>query len=269
MKRIAIIALVSFGMVSSPAEPARAGAFGVDVATEFTQTLNNLELLVISSIEQSILAQEVIQVANQVTMIEGQIRDYVNQIENTVGVVEQKWGDVTERFRRLRSAYEKAGSLVAKAKNIDVRLKDAFSGDSLYDGSFLSQLKFGRHYDEWVDATRDTVDTALSAAAVTMEDVNNEADLLVELEEMSKTAVGRQQALEVGNQLAGSLARQMGQLRGLVAAQTESMAVFQAAYVAPYDQFNRERENMGQQIEDGTPPEAVDWRKRAADGDIE
>lgn len=265
MKRFAVA--MATGMVAAwtPAGPSQASS---GFATELTQTLNNIELLVIGTIEQSALAQEVIQVSNQVTMIEGQIRDYVNQIENTVGVVEQKWGDVTGRFQRLRSAYQKAGSLVAKAKNIDVRLKDAFTGDSLYDGSVLSQFKFGRHYDEWVGATRDTVDTALSAAAITMEDVSTEADLLVTLEDMSKTAIGRQQALEVGNQLAGSLARQMGQLRGLVAAQTESMAVFHAAYVAPYDQFNMERENMRRQVEDGVAPKAVDWRRRAADGDI-
>lgn len=258
----AMCAAVSVGAVRPV--PASSG-----FATELTQTLNNIELLVIGTIEQSALAQEVIQVSNQVTMIEGQIRDYVNQIENTVGVVQQEWGDVVERFDRLHNAYEKAGSLVAKAKNIDVRLKDAFSGDSLYDGSVLSQFKFGRHYDEWVGATRDTVDTALSAAALTIEDVGTEAKLLHTLEDMSRTAVGRQQALEVGNQLAGSLARQMGQLRGLVAAQTESMAVFQAAYVAPYDQYNRERLHMRQQVEDLDPPDAIDWVRRAADGEIE
>ena len=72
---------------------------------------------------------------------------------------------------------------------------------------------------------------ALKAAGLQNDQFNSDAALLKTLQGQSTTAVGRMQAIEVGNQIAENQAEQLMKLRQLMMADMQSKAAFQSAQV--------------------------------------
>lgn len=248
------------------ATPADAGSFGA--AQEVTQLLNNVELASIAGTELEILAANAEQIANQVIQIENQVRDFQNQTLNTLPIDVQRWGEVVGTIKRLRRAMRDAGAIAAQAKGLDVRMRAQFRRADLYGKSALSAFDYAESYDDWISLTQNAADSALSIASATFEDVDDEAELLAQLETASRSAIGRQQALEIGNMVAGSVARQMGQLRALTAQHAEQVAVFNAKNGFDRDQYVLSLQQAKKRIETAPQPESIDWRERAADGEV-
>lgn len=245
---------------------AKAGSFGA--AQEVTQLLNNVELASIAGTELKVLAANAEQISNQVIQIENQLRDFQNQTLNTISLDTQQWGEVVGSLKRLRTAVKDAGSIAARAKGLDVRMKAQFRRAELYGRSALSQFEYAESYDDWMKLTQNAADSSLSVASATFADVETEANLLSELERSSRTAIGRQQALEVGNMVAGSIARQMGQLRALTAQHSEQVAIFNAKYAFDRDQHVLGLRAAETRLKNAPKKETIDWMERAKRGNL-
>ena len=97
--RIAIAAILS----ASSATSTHAGGGGFFGATEFTQILNNGELvgLVGQSAEQ--IQNQVTQITQLAEQIQNQLRIYENMLQNTLTLPSHVWGQVESDLMQLQS----------------------------------------------------------------------------------------------------------------------------------------------------------------------
>ena len=218
--------------LSPPA--ARAGG-GVGYATEFTQLMNNSELVAILGKETEGVALNARQLATQAELLRTQFLAYQNMIRNTLNLPETIWGDVETSLMELRGVMAEAGALAADGAALDGLLRSRLVTDPLYKASPLAREEFASRYEEWSGLSQSALNAALSSARMTVDDVDGEAELLARIAGQGKTVKGQVEAIQVGNELSASIARQLGQLRMLTAAQNEQTSLFQARWLAERD----------------------------------
>lgn len=204
-------------------------------ATEWTQLLNNAELINLGALESNQLGVQVDQLSAQLDLVRGQLMAYRNMIQNTLNLPETIWGEASLTLRELRGLYEEANMLATKGAQLDEFLASGLVNDPLYAGSGYSAGNYAERYDRWVERSQSALAGTLSANRLTMEDVAEEARLIERIEDQGKTVNGQVEAIQVGNELAASLARQMTQLRAITAAQGEAAAIYQARTLASMD----------------------------------
>ena len=100
---------------------------------------------------------------------------------------------------------------------------------------------FEERYDAWQERTDSALHSVLRTARLTLEDVAKEADLLDVIQNQGKSASGQMQAIQVGNELTASVARQLGKLSTITAAQSEQTSLFQARWLAQMDAEEADR----------------------------
>jgi P-type conjugative transfer protein TrbJ len=92
-----------FCVIGLGSGPAVAGGGGITGATEFTQILNNSELIALGGQNAEQIANQVQQIGNQIQMIENQISIYENMLQNTLSLPNQVWGDVEQNLVNCRA----------------------------------------------------------------------------------------------------------------------------------------------------------------------
>lgn len=204
-------------------------------ATEMTQLMNNAELIGIGKLEMEQVGLQVDQLKAQLDLVQGQLKAYENMIQNTLNLPETVWGDVTGTLGELRSVYEQANTLAMKGAQLDEFLKRGLVDDPLFAQSGYSRDAYAERYDDWVERSQSALEATLQAGRVTMEDVQSEARMIERIQDQGRTVNGQVEAIQVGNELAASMARQMTQLRSITAAQNEATAVYQARMLADMD----------------------------------
>jgi P-type conjugative transfer protein TrbJ len=115
-------------------------------------------------------------------------------------------------------------SLAYTLSNMDGTFRLRFPG-------YASTANYGQQYSQWGQTSLDSTLGALKAAGLQNDQFNSDAALLKTLQGQSTTAVGRMQAIEVGNQIAENQAEQLMKLRQLMMADMQSKAAFQSAQV--------------------------------------
>jgi P-type conjugative transfer protein TrbJ len=204
-------------------------------ATEMTQLMNNAELIGIGKLEMEQVGLQVDQLKAQLDLVQGQLKAYENMIQNTLNLPETVWGDVTKTLGQLRSVYSQANTLAMKGAQIDEFLKQGLVDDPLFAQSGYSRDAYAERYDDWVERSQAALEGTLQSGRLTMEDVQSEAAMIERIQDQGRTVKGQVEAIQVGNELAASMARQMTQLRSITAAQNEATAVFQARMLADMD----------------------------------
>ena len=203
-------ALLPAGLLLTLAAPAAATLAVIDVANLAQNTMTALRMV------ESIVKQIEI-IRNQMTQIE-------NMVQNT-----SRWGglwdaDALPRLRRLGQIIEQEQAIAYQMAGIDAEFRRRFPG-------YRPVTDWGREYELWTRTTMDTLRGTLSAAGLHADNFATEQGRIQALQQMSDSAGGRMQALQVGNMMAAEQIQQLVQLRQLILAQMNAQNVYMAHQV--------------------------------------
>ena len=189
--------------------PAYAGVPGV-FATEYTQLLNYAELAG--------------QLEKQVLMVENQLNQLADMAKHGITITNQLFGTVASDINNLNQIVKTGQSLSYTMSNLDGSFRLRFPG-------YSSSTNYGQSYQTWSQTSLDSTRGALNAAGLQNSQFNSDEALLKTLQSQSQSAVGRMQAIEVGNQIAENQSEQLMKLRQLMMADIQSKAAYQGALV--------------------------------------
>ena len=189
--------------------PAHAGVPGV-FATEYTQILNYVELAG--------------QLEKQVLMVENQLNQLADMAKHGITITDQLFGTVASDINNLNQIVKTGESLSYTMSNLDGSFRVRFPG-------YSSSTNYGQSYQTWSQTSLDSTLGALNAAGLQNSQFNSDESLLKTLQGQSQSAVGRMQAIEVGNQIAENQAEQLMKLRQLMMADMQSKASYQGSLV--------------------------------------
>ncbi len=204
---VAMVAVMATVTLNPPA--AHAGVPGV-FATEYTQLLNYVQL--VGSLEKQVL-----QVENQLTQI-------ADMTKHGVTITDQLFGTVGLDIANLRQIVNTGQALSYTMSNMDGAFRLRFPG-------YSTNANYGQSYQTWSQTSLDSTRGALDAAGLQNSQFNSDTALLQTLQQQSSSAVGRMQAIEVGNQIAENQAEQLMKLRQLMMADMQSKASYQGSLV--------------------------------------
>src|SRR5258708_28480527 len=204
---VAMIAVMGTATICPP--PANAGVPGV-FATEYTQLLNYAEL--------------VGQLEKQVSMVENQLTQISDMTKHGITISDQLFGTVASDIANLRQIVNTGQALSYTMSNMDGAFKVRFPG-------YSSTTNYGQSYQQWSQTSLDSTLGALKAAGLQNSQFDSDEALLKTLQRQSQSAVGREQSLEVGNEIAESQAEQLMKLRQLMMADMQSKAAYQSSII--------------------------------------
>lgn len=234
LRRALAAALTCLTATLTPHSPADAGP-GLGGATEFTQLLNNAELISLVGLESETLSVNTRQLLSQANLLRTQMQAYQNMLRNTANLPQTHWGDVVTSLTELRGVMASAQAIASDGARLDRLMSGRLVADPLYRAAPVSEAEFASRYDAWNGLSRNALEAALGTARMTVADVASEADLIRVITEQGKTARGQVEAIQIGNELSASVVRQLSQLRMLTAAQSEQTSLFQARWMAERD----------------------------------
>jgi P-type conjugative transfer protein TrbJ len=206
--RKSVIALLMIFAISGPT-PRRveAGAF----ATEVTQLLNHAQL-VLAYIRQGL------QLENEITM-------YANMLRNTKNLSAQTFGAIQADISALAQIVQGGQALAYSLGNLDQLFR------STYPGYGKTPAVYYANYQRWSQTSLDTTLGALRAAGLQNQQMQSEQAVINSLENMSQTADGQMQALNVLGQISDQQVQQLMKLRELMMADMSSKQAYQAAII--------------------------------------
>lgn len=239
---VLILASSVAGVAAAPA-PANAGA-ATGNATEWTQLLNNSELvgLVGQSAEQ--IQNQVTQITQLAEQIQNQIRIYENMLQNTAKLPTNVWGQVENDLGKLQGIVSQGQGIAFSMGNIDDVLKQRFQSYADFKSKLPQGQDFSSAWQRWSDTNRDTIAGTLKAANLTAEQFSSEEATMRQLRSMSESADGQMKALLVGHQIAAQQVAQTQKLRGLLAQQTTMMGTWLQSEQAERDLAQTRREKF-------------------------
>jgi type IV secretion system protein TrbJ len=222
-------------------------------ATEFTQILNNGELV-------SLVGQSGTQIENQLTQItqlaeqvDNQLKIYQNMLQNTAQLPSHVWGEVENDLKQLQGIVSQGQSISFSMAYADDVLKQRFASYTDLKTSLPSDESLSVSYQSWSDTNRDTIAGTLAAANLTAKQFDSEDDAMSSLRSMSETADGQLKALQVGHEIAAQQVSQLQKLRGLVSQQMTMMGTWLQSQQTGQDLAEARREQFFNASANGIP----------------
>jgi P-type conjugative transfer protein TrbJ len=160
----------------------------------------------------------------QVLMVENQLTQIADMAKHGITITNQLFGTVASDITNLNQIVKTGQSLSYTMSNLDSSFRLRFPG-------YSSSTNYGQSYQTWSQTSLDSTLGALNAAGLQNSQFNSDEALLQTLQGQSESAVGRMQAIEVGNQIAENQAEQLMKLRQLMMADMQSKASYQGALV--------------------------------------
>nr|CAD6437080.1 conjugal transfer protein TrbJ [Rhizobium sp. Q54] len=194
-------------------------------ATEWTQLLNNGELVTLVGRSGQQIQHQLTQISQLAQQIETQLNIYQNMLQNTATLPRHMWGQVERDLDHLRGIVQHGQSIAFSLGNADDVLQQRFASYSKLKAD-RGEESFSSAYQLWSDTNRDTIAAALKAAGLTSRQFDSEEATLSSLRSMSETADGQMKALQVGHQIAAQQVAQMQKLRGLFSQQMTMMGTW-------------------------------------------
>jgi P-type conjugative transfer protein TrbJ len=206
--RKGMIALATiFTVTLQDPQPARAGVF----ATEFTQLLNN--------------AQLIMQYLRQAQQLTEAIKQTTDLARNSQNLASQIFGPIVADLNALRGIVQGGQALSYSLANLDSVFKARFPGYGYSGAGYFTQ------YRTWSQTSLDTTMGALQAAGLQGQQLQSEQAVLDSLRSMAQTSDGRMEALQVMGQISEQQVQQLMKLRQLMLADMSSKQSYQAAII--------------------------------------
>ncbi|MCJ7601928.1 MAG: P-type conjugative transfer protein TrbJ [Desulfobulbaceae bacterium] len=190
------------------------------MATEFTQILNNLELVGIESTEIEALAQQADQLMNEATMIENQLKNLRTLDNNPLAMI--------NALERLSNIVQQGQIVSYAAQNIDALYAHMYPGYTTYLNQDISSAVLQQKHLDWSQRNTDNIKATLKASGIQEQTLLNEQDRMDTIVSMSKTSEGRLQAIQAGNLIAAEEVSSLQRLRQLIMVNNQHMANYQA-----------------------------------------
>jgi type IV secretion system protein TrbJ len=189
-------------------------------AIEFTQLLNNAQLVQHGAEQLKQSAQFAQQITNQVQQIQNQLQMYQNMLQNTATLPTRIWGQAQADLAQLMNLTQQGQSLAYGMSNIDQVFRQRFGTYDSFLGQNITGGSFSQAYSSWSATQRDTIASTLKTTNLTADQITSDATILRQLQAQSESADGQMRALQIGHSLASVQADQMMKLRALIAQQT-------------------------------------------------
>lgn len=239
--RISLASVLAVGLALPT--PAHAGVVTGN-ATEWTQLLNNAELVGLSAQSAEQIQNQVTQISQLAEQIQNQIRIYENMLQNTLQLPNHIWSQVEGDLSRLQNLVNQGEGIAFAMGNIDDVLKQRFQSFAEFETGLSNGEDFSSSYRNWSDTNRETIAATLRAAGLTAEQFGTEASTMSQLRSMSESSIGQMQALQVGHKIAEQQVAQAQKLRGLVSQQVTMMATWFQSEQAAKDLAQTRREEF-------------------------
>ena len=240
---LSLLCAVLLGAGNLLSTPVAASAV-VGPATEWTQLLNNVELIGIAGTSAEQVQNQLTQITQLATQIQNQIQIYENMLQNTLQLPNHVWGQLEGDITQLQNLVNQGQGIAFSMGNLDDVLKQRFQSFAEFQTGLANGEDFSSIYQEWSDTNRETIAGTLRAAGLTSEQFATEEATLAQLRTMSETSVGQMQALQVAHQIAAQQVEQSMKLRGLVAQQTTMFATWIQSEQAAKDLAQTRREDF-------------------------
>lgn len=225
--------------------PAPANAFlFTGQATEWTQLLNNAELVGLAGQSAEQIQNQVTQIGQLAEQIQNQLRIYENMLQNSRLLPDHVWGQVEADLTHLQQLMEQGDGIAFSMGNLDNVLKQRFQSFAEFETGLASGTSFSTSYQSWSDTNRETIAATLRAAGLTAEQFGSEEGTMSQLRTLSESAVGQMQALQVGHDIAAQQVAQAQKLRGLVSQQVTMMATWYQSEQAARDLAQTRRQEF-------------------------
>ncbi|WP_143340618.1 P-type conjugative transfer protein TrbJ, partial [Cronobacter sakazakii] len=142
------------------------------------------------------------------------IQQYDNMIKQGMSLPSRMFNTITGDLQRVASVYNSAQSLGRNISNLDEQFRQQFKGyDSYLNSIGQGQNNMPQRYRDWAQSGFDNARTAMQAAGVNTRTFEDENAMLDQLVSRSQSAVGRQQAIQAGNEIAAQNVQQLQKLR--------------------------------------------------------
>lgn len=210
-----VATFTAFALVASSAHSGTA----TGAATEWTQLLNNAELVSLVGQSGQQISNQLTQITQLAEQIQNQLNIYKNLLQNTAALPKHVWGDVENDLNRLRDIVDQGQGIAFSMGNVDDVLKARFKSYSDLKTGVAGGADFSGSYQSWSDTNRDTIAGSLKLAGLVAEQFDSEEDTMRELRSFSQSADGQMKALQIGHLIAAQQITQMQKLRGLVSQQ--------------------------------------------------
>jgi P-type conjugative transfer protein TrbJ len=220
-----LAALAAVAIATAAVTPANAGT-ATGAATEWTQVLNNGELVALVGKSGEQIQNQLTQINQLAQQIETQLNIYQNLLQNTATLPSHMWGQVESDLNQLRSIVDQGQSIAFSMGNADDVLQQRFQSYAILKTNLPNNQTFSSTYQTWSDTNRDTIASTLKAANLTADQFDSEETTMSSLRSMSETADGQMKALQVGHEIAAQQVAQTQKLRGLVSQQMTMMGTW-------------------------------------------
>ena len=209
-------------------------------ATEWTQILNNIELMGVNLGTWEVVAQQLEQLANEAAMLEYEYKNLLSLTENPMAEINS--------LESLNAIIQKGQVISYAAGNVQAKYVEQNPGFATYLATIMPPAAYEKKYEEWGERNRDNITAVLSSAGLEEETIFNEKERLETLKEMSRSAEGRKEVIQAGNLIAAEEVESLQRLRKLVADSSQ----LQANYMAKQ--------------QDSEDVHRAQWRRIMADG---
>jgi len=221
----AIIAILSCAIAATPAAAGGGGAIGGG-ATEWTQLLNNSELIAVVGKSTEQINNQITQITQLAQQIQNQLRIYENMMQNTAQLPQHIWGQVENDLNQLRNIVGQGQGIAFSMGNADDVLKQRFKSYADFKTNLPTGSTFSSTWQGWSTTNRDTIGASLKAAGLTSDQFTSEETTMSQLRGLSQSADGQMKALQVGHQIAAQQVAQTQKLRGLFSQQVTMMGTW-------------------------------------------
>lgn len=245
--RLAAAALAGVGILV----PLRGHAGAVTgQATEWTQLLNNSELISLVGQSGEQIRNQATQITQLAEQIQNQLAIYQNMLQNTAKLPSRTWGQVENDLNQLRDLVNQGQGIAFSMANLDDVLMARFGSFTRFRSGLADGESFSSSYQSWSDTNRDTIAASLRSAGLTAQQFSSEEATMAQLRTASETADGQMKALQIGHEIAAQQVGQAQKLRGLVSQHVTMIGTWLQSQQAAKDLAQSRRENFF----NSTPP---------------
>jgi type IV secretion system protein TrbJ len=210
MKKAIVFTVVGSLLFFGVPAPMNAGVVG-GVATEWTQLLNHVQLIM-TYIRQGIQLQT-------------QMQQLAEQLKQGRVLPQQTFGSIQQDLAQLAQIVQGGQALAYSMGNLDAQFRNTFPGYGSRTSGYFND------YKKWSQTSLDTTLSTLRAVGLQGQQLNNAQAVLAQLRTMSLGASGEMEAAEVGNQIAEQQVEELMALRQLMLIDLQSKQAYQAEQV--------------------------------------
>jgi len=220
--------------VSAVVFSSQVNASSVVGATEFTQIMNNVQLIGILqngmsqlSTLSDMLDNEAVQTIKQIAMVQNQLQDLMSYGSAVTG----QWSQAVGALSQLQGLVARGQALSYTLQNLDSTFIQKYPGF----GNYGAGGRYADQYQRWSQSSMDGIKGALEAQGLQASDFANEQITMNSLNNLSSSANGSVRAVQAGNAIAAQQVAQLQKLRQLQMEQFNAYAGYMSGQQANQD----------------------------------